>query len=74
MSKPSVAAGNITNRSPWSVSVRARPDLDRSFSAGRRPDAARGEQGLREQQPQPHRIALPWRAREGLLRHRDRFI
>lgn len=41
MSKPSVAAGNITNRSPWSVSVRARPDLDRSFSAGRRPDAAR---------------------------------
>ncbi|HYO28244.1 MAG TPA: site-specific integrase [Azonexus sp.] len=41
MAKPSVAAGNITNRSPWSVSVRARPDLDRSFSAGRRPDAAR---------------------------------
>jgi hypothetical protein len=41
MAKPSVAAGNITNRSHWSVSVRARPDLDRRFSAGRRPDAAR---------------------------------
>ncbi|HQU81345.1 MAG TPA: site-specific integrase [Azonexus sp.] len=41
MTKPSVATGNITNRSPWAVSVRARPDLDRSFSAGRRPDAAR---------------------------------
>ena len=41
MAKPSVAPGNITNRSPWSVSVRARPDLNRSFSAGRRTDAAR---------------------------------
>lgn len=41
MSKPPVAVGNVTNRSPWAVSVRSRPDLNRSFSVGRRVDAAR---------------------------------
>jgi integrase len=41
MAKRSVVPCNITNRSPWSVSVRARPDLDRSFPAGRAPEARR---------------------------------
>ena len=37
MSRSSVAAGNIENRSPWSVVVKKQPGLNRQFRFGQKP-------------------------------------